>query len=104
MPFARQRLLAPAIFLPVIVVALLSWFFMVIITSKKKASRFPGKLLYVYGTTYLFPGQLPEARMKRKIKYRTEFITFSQLSGVKNILKIDKSIKNMLFIGLSVKH
>jgi hypothetical protein len=52
MPLARQRLLAPAMFLPVTVTALLSWFFIGSKHIKKKASRISGKLLYTYSVTY----------------------------------------------------
>jgi hypothetical protein len=41
MPLARQRLLAPAMFLPVTVAALLSWFFIGSKHIKKKLPGFP---------------------------------------------------------------
>ena len=50
-PLARQRLLAPAMFLPAVVIELLKGIF-IKKTFKKKASRSSGKLLYILSFYY----------------------------------------------------
>jgi len=66
MPFARQRLRAPAMVLPVIVLRLLSSLFIADI-FKKKASRFSGKLSYTIILNYIL---LPDYALEAIIRMR----------------------------------
>jgi hypothetical protein len=51
-PLARQRLLAPAMFLPEVVFALLSWIFILVFYIKKKLPGSPESFVYIYNTYY----------------------------------------------------
>ena len=55
MPLARQRLLAPAIFLPVVVFELLSLFFILKIMLKKKLPGFP-ESFFMSIVSHIIPG------------------------------------------------
>jgi hypothetical protein len=55
-PLARQRLLAPTIFLPVVVFELLSWFFILKIILKKKLPGFPESFCMSIASHIIIPG------------------------------------------------
>jgi hypothetical protein len=61
MPFALQRLLAPAMFLPVVVVELLSWFFISKNYLKKKLPGFPESFC-MFIVLHIIPGSYASSK------------------------------------------
>jgi hypothetical protein len=105
MPLARQRLLAPAIFLPLVVLRLLNSFFISKFINKK-ASRLTGKLLNIV-YYILFPVHLFFTRMRirpRRIICINESLMFVSNSWAKIQIfliyqrKSDKFIKEINLI------